>query len=290
MKFEFKIHKISSFIHMLENLMNHSDTAMIKIVKNKGLYILLTDFETMCSVETRYVHDSKVHVEGDEPRLSCKVLLDSLANVLRKIQKNKTNAILASSDPYVMQVYETNSNGSVLTTHAVTSTEHRPRLYYIISTKVFCQRSQNYCQFQINYSDLNRIINNQCIISGNLGGITTLTVSSAPSLSGVSGARGSAVHIKFHTKSGSGCQGGITIKSSSLCKTTPILHEPSESIHLTFMLTYLKRSQALLATPGYQCMMYVSNKGLIIQTDPREEPSTLITIISCDDVDPDSYC
>lgn len=280
MKFEFKIHKISSFIHMLDNLMNHSDTAMIKIVKNKGLYILLTDFETMCSVETRYVHDANVHVEGAESRLSYKVLLDSLANVLRKVQKNKTNAIIASSEPYVMQVYETNGNGSLLATHAVTSTEHRPRLYYIVSTKVFCQRSQNYCQFQINYSDLNRIINNQCIISGNLGGITTLTVSSSRQ----------KTDIKFHTKSGSGCQGGITIRSSAACKTTPILHEPSESIHLTFMLTYLKRSQALLNTPGYQCMMYVSNKGLIIQTDPREEPSTLITITSCDDVDPDSYC
>lgn len=283
--------KMNSFIKTCEAMISHSDTALFK-VKKRGVYILLTDFEGFCCLELRFTENLKGLLKLDCEEYSVKILLDSLTNILKKVAKNKHCAVVYSEDtqPDVLLVKEcTAPTSAAIELHTVESTEHRPRAYYLMSTKHFQQKAQGaFLQFRILNAEFNKLITMQTILSGNNGGIGKISVELVPDEDGRPKDR---CQIKFSTRNGAGADGHVKIhtRANDPNISVPVQHLPARSFEMTYLITYLKRSQIFCSVPTDYVTLYVSPQGLLIQTDQKEHHSIVVFITDVSRVDLSSF-
>lgn len=268
--------KLNAFIKTCEAMMNHSDTALFK-VKKRGVYILLTDFESFCCLETRLTDNVQSILKTYRCDFSAKILLDSMINILRRISKNKRCAMLYadSEDDKILKIREMNLQSSrAVEEYVVDSVEHRARVYYVISTNQFKSKSEDYIQFRIPNIELNKIITMQCILSGNSGGVGQIDVTPVVENPG-------SVKIHFFIQNQMGAKGGVTIhtkKNLDENLSVPVFHLPVKCISTRYLLTYLKRSQNILTVPSDSVTVYISNRGILIQTDVKEHHYVVVFI------------
>lgn len=273
--------KLSAFIKTCESMCFHSDTALFK-VKKRGIYVLLTDLESFCCLECRFTENIQNMLKMVCHEFSAKILLDSLTSILRKILKNKHSAILYAASQHQLLVREVGAQSSkVIETYTVESTETRARVYYLLSTHEFREQSSDYVQFRIQNVEFNKIITMQSILSGSSGGIGEITVTPLED---------NKCSIRFFLKNHSGAAGGVTIHSFPTAETVPIQRMPQSQIIMNYFLTYLKRSQNLFAMPLDFITVYISKRGILIQTDVKENHSIVIFTVATDDIDLDSFC
>lgn len=284
--------KLSSFIKTCEAMCVQSDTALFK-VKPRGVYIMLTDFESLCCLETRVTDNIGGMFKMNCPEFTSKILLDSLTSILRKIMKNKHSAILCADEENSRQLKVREVLGQtyrLVAEHIVASTEHRARVYQIMSTNRFQRLSQNFVKFRIPNIEFNKIVTMQSIISGTHGGVGEITITPIPDEEDAHCLLPkNRVSIKFFLQNSSGDRGNLTIHTHPLAETVPILHRPEETIRCQYFLTYLKRSQNLLSVPSDSVTVYVSNKGIMLQTDYKDHHSTVVYTADISDEDLQSY-
>lgn len=277
--------KLSAFVKTCEAMFNQSDTAMLKI-KPKGLYLMLTDFESMCCLETRLLDHSKQMLKMNCPEYTVKVMLDSLIQILRRILKNKHTALLWADDeaPYVLQIREiAGHTNRTVETHQVESAEHRARVFHVISTNQFRKRSAQYAQFRMPYVEFNKLITMQCIISGSCGGVGEVTVTPPTNASD------DVCKIRFFVRNHGGMSGGVTLHTRAGAPTAPLQHAPTQSLHLKYILTYLKRAQSLFTNLTDSLTIYLSEKGMLMQTDVKDGHCVVVFIADVSTDDLDSY-
>lgn len=278
--------RLSAFVKTCESTVTHSDTAMFK-VKPKGVYVMLTDFESMCCVEVRLMDMTKTMLKMNSPEVSVKIMLDSFVAALRKVLKNKHSAIVyvEDDDPYTLQINEVvGQTNKLVEQHRIESAEHRPRVYHILSTNGFKQKSKSYVQFKIPNSEFNKIITTQCIGSGNCGGVGE--ISAIPSPSSVSPG---AVKIRFSVRNSGGMATSLTIHTNLKALTIPLQNCPTSAVQMRYCLTYLKRSQNLFANPSDHVNVYISDLGMILQTEIKDNHSVVVFIADVSNEDMDSY-
>jgi hypothetical protein len=285
--------KLSAFIKTCEGMCVQSDTALFK-VKKRGAYIMLTDFESLCCLETRITDGIQNMLKMNCKEFTAKILLDSMATILRRILKNKHSAILFGDldNDHVLQIKEViGQSHRVVAIHQVECTENRARVYHVISTHQFCRNSQNYIQFRIPNVEFNKIITMQSIISGTNGGVGELIITPIPDAlgSGEGDPPKNRCDIKFFMKNNGGGMGGVTIHTHPLSESVPVLHRPMQPIHTRYFLTYLKRSQNLFTVPSDFVTVYVSEKGVMVQTDSKDNHSVVIYTSDISDEDLNSY-
>jgi hypothetical protein len=271
--------KLNTFIKTCEALCSHSDTALFK-VKKRGIYILLTDFESSCIVETRITNVNELNLVINVKEFTAKILLDSLVNELRKCFRNKKNVILFGEENNILKIKEIKNNNTVGNETLIKSTEHRLRVFHIISTREFINKSKDYIKFRIINTEFNKIITTQAILSGINGGVGKLIIEPKED---------DEVDIIFSLRNNGGSYGTITITTFTKSEDVPILHMPKKRIEITYLLTYLKRSQTMLSFPTDYVTIYVSERGLILHTDIKDNISTLMYTNDVSNVDLDSF-
>jgi hypothetical protein len=283
----YDIRSLIAFIKTCEAMNVHSDTAIIKI-KKRGVYILLSDPESLCCLETRLTENIADVLTINCPQFTAKILLDSLSSILRKIVRNKHCAVLYAlpDQPQVLMVREVvGQTHKHVESYTVESTEHRARVYYIISTNEFRTKSENYIQFRIPNIELNKIISSQAIISGNSGGVGEMIITPLPNNS----LETNRCTIQFFLHNNSGQKGGTKIHTHAKAESVPVLHAPHQLIHTKYFLTYLKRSQNLFSNPLDMITMYASNQGILLQTDTKDNHSSVVFIADISKEDLSSY-
>lgn len=277
---------LNSTLKTLDALFVHSDTAMLK-VKKRGLYIMLSDFESLSCSETRFTVNLENILFVNVVEYTAKILLDSLANILRQIVKMKHGAVVYSLLNNPGQVFVDEVIGRknfVQNTCQVKSAEHRARVFHIVSSTQFERQSaENYLKFKVPNVEFNKIVTIQAIISGMSGGVGFIDV--CPD------AESPTTHckIRFHTRNHSGGNGGVTINTHSTATTAPLLHLPTKAFKIQYCITYLKRSQNLMFAPTDSVTMWISPKGLLLQTETKDHHSTLVFVADVSDEDLRSY-
>jgi hypothetical protein len=268
------LRKLNTFIKTCEALCAHSDTVLIK-VKKRGIYLLLTDFESMCIAEARLTKFTDLNLKLHVKEFTAKILLDSLITLLRKGFRNKMHVMLFGNNQHQLFVQEVspmhNNTNVSFSPVEVASTEHRIRVYHIISTRDFIHKSDDYIKFKIMNTEFNKIITAQAILSGLSGGVAKLHIKPTNSTD---------AKIIFSLRNNSGSFGKITIHTSTTSEDVPILHMCQKDIDVTYLLTYLKRSQNMLSFPTEYVQVYVSNKGIIIHTELKDGMCTIVFTIN----------
>jgi hypothetical protein len=262
--------KLNSFIKILEGMITHSDTALLK-VKARGIYILITDFESMCCCETRItkVSDLKLKIKEE---FSGKFLLDSLIEELRTSLRNKRNVLIFGDEKHNISVKDILPNNTYGDIRPIKSAEHRMRVYCIISTREFIEQSTDWCQFKMINAEFNKIITSQTIISGIAGGIGKLKITPTSKTNAT---------ITFSLENKSGGRVSLKIETFTNSEDVPILKIPKEEIEVSYLLTYLKRSQNILSNPNEFVTLYLSKKGILLAYDSKDFNScTLIYTIN----------
>lgn len=309
---------IGSMVKTCEALCNQSDTVMLK-VKQKGVYIMLTDVESFCCAEVRI---SNVHCKITKQFATVKILFDSFIGILRCIAKNKNGAVIFmdESEPYVLKIHQVagtvaikdfkgltkeskdskemkdskeskeikeikdieefkESKIKIIDTQRVQSAESRARVYYLISSQMFRKSAANE---YVHFRIPGAEFNRI---------ITTMCI-----ISGNSGGVGNVdvvpgesdrVSIRFYVVNGGGMRGGITVHTHKGAQSVPLIHTSSTPIHIKYLVTYLKRSQSL-----FQCetvTMYISKQGILLQTDEHDNHSVLMFLANVSNEDLNSY-
>jgi len=287
--------KLNSFIKTCEAMCVQSDTALFK-VKRRGAYIMLSDFESLCCLEARITDGIQGMLKMHCKEFTAKILLDSLTSVLRRVLKNKHSAILFGDldDDHKLQVKEViGQSHRVVAVHQITSTENRARVYHVISTHQFRQKSKNYVQFRLPNVEFNKLITMQSIISGTNGGVGAMLITPIDDEKGPGGPETdppkNRCDIKFFLKNNGGGMGGVTIHTHTASEVVPVLHRPDQSILTKYFLTYLKRSQNLFSVPSDYVTLYVSERGVMVHTDSKDNHTVVIFTADISDEDLDSY-
>ncbi len=260
----------------------HSDTVMFKVLPS-GVYLMLTDSESFCCAEIQLTENIQTMLKLSCPDFSAKIQLDSLTKILKTIWKRRHTAVLFGEphEPQVLKVREipplTNDDGKFV----VEKTEFRARVYYTLSTRVFRENSQNYIKLKMQNGEFNKLLTQLAIISGTHGGIGEIRVWSVPN--------DKRYKIGFSVKSDSGAEGTIIIHACDTDKTVCVQHAPEHEIHLRYLVTYLKRSQNLLSVQTDYLTMFISDKGLLLTTEPKDHHSVMIYISDVRGLDLESY-
>lgn len=276
--------KLSSFVKTCEAMCNQSDTAMVK-VKPKGLYIMLTDFESLCCLETRLLDSGKKNLKLHCPEYTVKIMLDSFVSILRRILKNKNAAVLYAEDdqPYSLKIRETATHTQRwVDTHVVESAEHRARVYHLLSTHEFRRVSGDYVQFRLPNAEFNKLITLKCILSGNCGGVGEIRVTPSETPDG-------PCRIHFYVRNHGGMGGGVTLYTHPQAASAPLQHTPTAPLRMSYFLAYLRRAQNLFAHPTDFVTLYVSAKGLLLQTDVKDSHCSVVFLSDVSHEDLDSY-
>jgi hypothetical protein len=289
--------KLVTFVKMCESLFVHSDTALFK-VKKKGLYVNVTDFESMCSVEGRVLKSADDYWTVSDEEFTSKILLDSLISELKRAIRNKQVVTMRGEHPHILKIvasypkqFHQRSSGINKRIHehsqqncsekVVVSTEHRIRVFHIVSRRSFISKSGNYASFRIVNSEFNKIITMKAIVSGVSGGVASISILPTNS---------TECKLIFYVKSNSGTTGKLTISTS--CNSTDevkMLNVPKESIDMQYLLSYIKRSQNMMAAPADFTTVYVSNEGVMLETELKDNISMLLFTTSLEGIDLDSY-
>lgn len=289
--------KLGTFVKMCEALFVHSDTALFKVKKNV-IYVNVTDFESMCSAEGRVVKSPDDSWTVPEEEFTSKILLDSLISELKRAIRNKQLVTIRGEHPHILKIVASYSkqfhqksscidkrihehSQQNCSEKVVVSTEHRIRVFHIVSRRSFVSKSGNYASFRIVNSEFNKIITMKAIVSGVSGGVASISILPTNS---------TECKLIFYVKSNSGTTGKLTISTSS--KSTDevkMLNVPKESINMQYLLSYIKRSQNMMAVPAEFTTVYVSNKGIMLETESKDGISIVLFTNSLEGVDLDSY-
>lgn len=271
--------RLNNVTKMCESINSHSDTALIK-VKAGGVYIRLTDFENFCGTECRI--PSKVfqyfHM-GTTTQWSGKILLDHLTAELRRATRMKQTVTfhVEATQPDILKVRSVHHN------LAIKSTNHRPRVFHPISVEEFVSQNPEYGHFRILNAELQKIINLQCVMSGNHGGVSRLIMTPV----GIN-----QTDVVFSLVGDCGASAVINIHTHEKSAVVPVHRRPTKPIELMYFLAYLKRSQNMFSAATDLTHIYVSSKGMLIKTESKDiqDPLTaMVFIADISKVDLDSY-
>lgn len=267
---------LHAFTKTLESICAYSDTAMLK-VKSRGVYVMLSDFESFCCVEARLVENLDEMLYITQPEFTAKFLLDSLTNALRKVAKAKRQAVIygvAQHKLYVDQIH----GSRVENTYAISSAEHRPRVFYVMSTTRFCK--QPHVRLRIANAEFSKLVNVLAILSGTCGGVGYVNVQPR---------RNDACTLHFYTSNDAGGRGGLKVHTSKSASTAPLLTTCQQEFTVKYFITYLKRAQALMHVPQDMLTLYVSPQGLLLQTPTQDHHSVLAFVADVTNEDINSY-
>ena len=281
--FQWKISKpevIASMIKTLEALTSHSDTALFK-VRPKCIYILITDSESKCCMEARFITSKQELKCSNDPNFtfSCRIMLDSLVNELKKIDKSKNTCTLFSSmaHRHTLQLKEQNNINNILHHYVIESAEHRSRVFHIISTRSF--KKSDYAHIKYPVAEFNKTITAQCIASGVNGKIGIITV--VPN--------GNECDIQFENGNHGGLSWYSRIHTFKGSEDVPCEKLPENKIVSYYLPTYLKRSQNIMSNFSDYVSLFISKDGLMIQTSVKHNHCVIVFSASVEDIDEDSY-
>jgi hypothetical protein len=127
----------------------------------------------------------------------------------------------------------------------------------------------------------------QAILSGTNGGVGKIRVQRWPDTPELT----LRCQITFFIENQGGMQGSLKIYSHGASETVPVVSLPEsvDFVETTYFLTYLKRSQNLLANPGEFVTLLVSERGILLQTVSKDHAVVVyVADISAEDLQ--SYC
>lgn len=267
---------LHAFTKTLESVCAYSDTAMLK-VKPRGVYVMLSDFESFCCVETRLTENLGKMLCLTGPEFTAKFLIDSLTLVLRQVAKAKKQAVLYGVAPHALYVDQLHRS-RVEQTYPIASAEHRPRVFYVMSTKRFCK--QPHVCLRIANAEFSKLVNVLAIISGACGGVGYVNVQPQAN---------NACTLHFYTSNDAGCRGGLKIHTSKTATTAPLLTTCNQAFTVKYFITYLKRAQTLMNVPQDMLTLYISAQGLLLQTPTQDYHSVLTFVTDVTNEDINSY-
>jgi hypothetical protein len=270
--------RLNHLTKICEAICNHSDTAQIK-VKKSGAYIDITDSESFCAVECRIPDKTFQYLQWNDTRSdrwSTKVLLDHLTSELRRAARMKQTVTLfaETTQPDILKIR------SVEHTLSIKSTNHRPRLFRVLSTHKFIQQCPEYAHFRLLNAEWTKLINVQCVMSGNHGGVAEMGLEPLPD---------GRARIWFSIMGHCGSSAEMTIHTHKGSAIAPVVQLPPATIRIRYFLTYLKRCQGLFHSPQDLTHAYLSPAGMLLQTESGETMSTVVFISDVQGVDLDSF-
>lgn len=271
--------RLNNVTKMCEAINSHSDTALVKVT-SEGVYIRLTDFESFCSSEIRIPSKVFQYYHMATEQWSGKILLDHLTTELRRLTRMKQTVTfhVEASQPDILKARSVHHN------MAVKSTNHRPRVFWKASVQDFIAADPEYGHFRILNAELQKIINVQCVMSGNHGGVARLLIAPVEQTN--------QTKVVFSLFGDCGASAEINILTHEKSAVVPVHRRPSKPIEVMYFLSYLKRSQNLFTAGNDLTHMYVSSKGILIKTESKDvqDPLTAFVLISnIAPVDLDSY-
>lgn len=282
---------VGRLMKMVGALCAHSDTALFKACK-KGIYLLQTDFESMCCTELRLTSNLHANIIVQED-FTAKIRLDSLSRALRAAHRHKRSAVITAREKHSIVVHEMDhtgvhamvGEGNIAHTHHVESTENRARVFHIMSKRQFQRARSVYACFELASAEMIRIVTSQVILSGTSGGIAKLSVSP-----GREEGDERAV-IQFSVDGGIGTRGSTTIRvRKPHTSDFRLVSVPEAPFEIDYLLTYLKRSQALMAMVDSRVSVAMSTCGILISMSPADGCEVLVfTRDVSKDFDRDSY-
>jgi len=273
--------RLNAFTKMCEAISAHSDTAQFKL-KKTGLFIDITDCENLCTVECRIPDKIFQCVHFSNPktdRWCTKIQLEHFNFELRRALRMK-ETVTFFADPDQPDVLKLRTTEHTLT---IKSTNHRPRVYHIVSIREFIAKSSTVAHFRLLNAELVKIINVQCVISGNHGGVGELRIKPEG---------GDRCTISFHLRSNCAANMDCTIHTHKTSAVAPVVKMPAQELVIKYFLMYLKRSQGLFAVPQDLTHFYVSEKGMMLQTEANDTHDTMSAVVFIPDIsaiDLDSY-
>lgn len=262
-----------TFLRALESICVQSDTVLFK-VKKQGVFVLLTDPDALCAAETRLNVSQEVQLKLFRADFSAKVMLESLINHIKTLLHSKRPIHMCGTADH--KLYIEDGGRRVI----LDSAEHRPRTFFVLSTRKF-QSQPVYAKFRIASSEFNRIITSHAIIAGTSGGVTTFQIGP--------GSEPLSVVIRMTTPSNSCARAVTTIYTSTTTKDVPVDVVPAEQVEARVLLTFLKRSQSIIASSLDHMTVYISKQGLLLQTRQKHSVETLVFIADVSDVDLGSF-
>ena len=267
------VRKLSNFIKVCEALSSHSYTALFK-AKQKGIYLMLTDFEGMCIIECRITNIGPENIKLKYKEFTAKILIDSLVEKLRLCVRQKKGALIVGGHNTLKIQMLTPGNLPPAIVNKkqddymeVVSSERRPRVYYIMSVREFINSSADYVKFRILNVEFNKLITQQAIMSGTNGGVGKLTVEPHNSTD---------CTINFSLTNNGGSFSCVTITTHTSSEDVPVLRMPRDKIEVTYLLTYMKRSHNIFNLPNDFVTIYASEKGIILHTDIKGGICTIV--------------
>ncbi len=264
-EFVLKDKKLNWFWKHCEAILSHSDTALFK-VKKREISISLIDPEGFCCCDTRFCVKTDTGFKFQK-ECSAKILLTSLVNMLKQSIRLKHSIMLFMIQDHILQVREIPGTDTT-----ITSVEHRERDFHITSLKNFLLKSKEAMQFKIINSEFVKIITQLVILSGVSGGIGIIKAEPYEN----------KCKLFFEIQSNGGCRGVVDIDASTTTSECTMIVIPNSVIKIHYILTYLKRSQSMMISD--YTTLFLSEKGLLLQTDLKDGIKTTVFISAIDDV------
>jgi hypothetical protein len=267
--------KLNAFIKVCEAMCSHSDTALFK-VKSRGVYIMLTDLNSLCAVEVRVLSLADCNFELNCNEFSAKVLLDEFGEDLKKFSKSKRGVVLFATKDHELRLQEVGASASC----PVANTEHRMRVFHILSTREFVKKSKSCVKFSMVNVEFNKIVNSQAVMSGSHGGVPMVRATPKSA---------TECEINFFLENNCGAFASVKIHTSTQAEDVRIHTMPKATIEIPYLLTYLKRSQNLLNFPTDCVTVFISERGILLQTGTKDGITALVFTSNIDGIDLDSF-
>lgn len=271
------LRRLNTLTKQCEAIAVFSDTAIFKVRKT-GIYVGLTDCENLCGVECRIPDKALQCIQFTDPkcdRWCTKILLEHFTSELRRALRSKQPIVFTAdeSNPLILKIRMPDH------TTPIKSTLHRPRVFRKTSTNKFIKDSQHVAQFRILNAELMKIINVQCVASGNHGGVGQLRI--------VPDGERCLIEFMLHGNCAAKVRFGIhTHRGSAFA---PMVQIPTQTIHIHYFLMFLKRSQGLFHTAHEFTHFYVSEQGMMLKIESSDALSTVIFTPDIQNVDLNSF-
>jgi hypothetical protein len=268
-EFTLKDKKLNTFFKHCDSVLQQSDTALFKVSK-RGIFVRVTDLEGFCSCET------SIGVKGDPSfkltqECDAKILLVSLVNELKKAVRLKHTIVLLMREDHQLIIRDQ-------TETVIESVEHRVRDFFVLSLRVFLLKSENSMQFKMINSEFSQMVTRATILSGVSGRIASFCAE--PILD-----HPNRTKLVFGVESNGACKGTLSVDATTTSDTATILVVPKSRVFIYYLLTYLKRAIHILHSQYEYVMVTVSERGMMLHTEPRDGVRTIIAISAICDVD-----
>lgn len=266
-------HQINWWIKLCDNVMEHSDTALF-CINERGIFWKMVDSESMCIVEIRISNKWVHHCVRRVDRFSAKFLIPSFRDHLKEFLKQHSHQLLllfaTCQDPHTLRLTNTHCTIPIQT---ITSMEDKARVFFNFSLQKLIRKSKCYVRHTLLNIEFQRIVNTLCILSGDSGGIVTIHVQKPPLET-----KTVTIEWEINNQSGGWARQRMRLPTSTCtCK----MKEPI--LELPFLLTYLKKSEKLLGMPGQNCVLHLTDVGIVLE--PQQNIYVFIKHIKNEDMD-----